>query len=75
MLLEAEKAAAETIREATEYRNKLLKQAREEAQKEIAEFKSQKEEEFKNHCEQWLLGQPSTPPSITTTTTTTTSFD
>jgi len=46
-LLDAEREASKIVQKAREFRTKRVKEARDEAKNEIANYKSQKEEEFK----------------------------
>ncbi|KAL1789600.1 V-type proton ATPase subunit G 1 [Sigmodon hispidus] len=46
-LLQAEKRAAENVSEARKQKNRRLKQAKEEAQAEIEQYRLQREKEFK----------------------------
>lgn len=48
-LLKTEKDAAEIVNEARKYRTSRLKTAKADAQKEIDEYKAQKEQELKNY--------------------------
>ncbi|EFA80729.1 vacuolar ATP synthase subunit G [Heterostelium album PN500] len=57
-LLEAERMAQETIARARQERNQKLKQAVQEAEKDIKTFKDSKEKEFKDY-ESKFLGQSS----------------
>ena len=46
-LLEAEREASQIVQKSREYRTKRVREARDEAKNEIAEYKAKKEEEFK----------------------------
>ncbi|EXV01057.1 vacuolar (H+)-ATPase G subunit family protein [Metarhizium robertsii] len=46
-LLDAEREASKIVQKAREFRTKRVREARDEAKKEIADYKASKEEEFK----------------------------
>ncbi|TFA99617.1 hypothetical protein CCMA1212_008434 [Trichoderma ghanense] len=63
-LLDAEREASKIVQRAREFRTKRVKEARDEAKREIAEYKARKEDEFKKFEAEVTTPQRHLHPSL-----------